>query len=103
MSPELLSNQPWDAFKNDIFALGVILYSLLTGRPPFQQADSGDVWFSVIYSGSWLTPAIMNQPAAHVYTHLSTEARNLIDIIIKPQEKRPSCEIILNHPWLTKA
>ncbi len=100
MSPELFSGTPWDAFANDIFSLGVILYSLLTGRPPFQQADNADVWFSVIFSGQWLTPAIRNQPSAHVYTHLSMEALDLINKILKPQSIRLSLDGILHHPWM---
>jgi len=58
------------------------------------------VWFHVIYSGQWLTPQIRKQGSAHVYTHLSDGALQLINYILKPQERRPTCEQILQHPWM---
>jgi serine/threonine protein kinase len=102
MSPELFSNQSWDAYKNDMFSLGVILYSLLTGRPPFQHADSSDIWYHVIASGQWLTSSIMNQPTAHVYTHVSMEALELVNRLIKPQQERWNCKQVLEYSWMNK-
>jgi serine/threonine protein kinase len=50
MSPELYAGGCWDAYAHDTFGLGVILYSMLTGRPPFTRPDGDvDVWFKVIF------------------------------------------------------
>jgi serine/threonine protein kinase len=38
MAPELLLRQPYKAQEVDLFAIGIILFILYTGHPPFNQA-----------------------------------------------------------------
>ena len=47
MSPEQAKGKPVDK-RADIWAFGVVLYEMLTGRRPFQGSDVGDVLASVI-------------------------------------------------------
>merc|ERR1719510_1885718 len=47
MAPEILNGKKYSA-KADIFASGVILFIMLAGFPPFQNADSKDWWFDKI-------------------------------------------------------
>ncbi|MBX7223696.1 MAG: protein kinase [Blastocatellia bacterium] len=42
MAPERLRNQPYDG-KSDVYSLGVTVFEMLAGRPPFQSAVSGFV------------------------------------------------------------
>ena len=51
-------------------------------------------------SGEWKSDQVKNQSAASIYRHLSDEAIDLIDKIIKPEGKRIGLDEILNHPWM---
>jgi len=51
-APELLLNQKYD-LKCDIFSVGVILFILLAGYPPFEQAARTDKWFKPLSKGKY--------------------------------------------------
>jgi len=94
---------PWDAYAADCFALGVLLFVCLTGKPPFERpchtgSDVG-LWWNWILSGKWAA----NAPRAGCHTeHLSLNAKKLIDACIKPQQLRPTVDELLAHPWMTE-
>ena len=53
MSGEKFARQPHCAYSADLFACAVILYTLLTGRPPYNAPTPSDHWYSIISSGRW--------------------------------------------------
>ena len=44
MSPEIVRKVNYNGFKSDIWALGVVLYVMLTGRFPFKAKTERDLF-----------------------------------------------------------
>jgi len=77
MAPEQIIGQPLD-HRADIFALGLVLYEMLTGSKPFQGEDIPELTFKVA-----------NLPAAPP-SHLAPDLPSVIDFIIaRALKKRP--------------
>jgi len=69
MAPEQLQNKPLDA-RADVFALGVVLYELLSGRKPFEA--EGEVG---------MMQAILHQPPVPMSAHRDDVPKRLCDIL----------------------
>lgn len=93
IAPEILtSSQEGHSYEVDVWSLGVILYTLLIGKPPFETA-SLKTTYSKIKSNSYSFP--YNIP-------ISDEARDLITRILTSNPRdRPTIDQILNHNFFT--
>ncbi|XP_042514771.1 calcium and calcium/calmodulin-dependent serine/threonine-protein kinase-like isoform X2 [Macadamia integrifolia] len=92
VSPEALS-QGKVTSGTDMWALGVILYILLSGDPPF-QATSFRQKQQLILAGDFSFKD-------HTWTTISPSAKQLISrlLSVDPQ-KRPTAQELLLHPWV---
>jgi serine/threonine protein kinase len=78
MSPELVSGQAQADHRTDIYALGVVMYYMLLGRPPYQGANA----MSVIYQ-------IMNTDPDPVRKHREDVSEELEAIVMTAIAKDP--------------
>eukprot|EP00541_Cyclophora_tenuis_P011135 CAMPEP_0116554528 /NCGR_PEP_ID=MMETSP0397-20121206/7643_1 /TAXON_ID=216820 /ORGANISM="Cyclophora tenuis, Strain ECT3854" /LENGTH=391 /DNA_ID=CAMNT_0004079701 /DNA_START=123 /DNA_END=1295 /DNA_ORIENTATION=+ len=95
MSPEVYADTDnFDGFAIDLWAAGVILYIMLTGFPPYDQASMTDQRFELIVNGR-----LMEQ--LHNWDiFLSDDAGDLMQkmLQLKPRDRLTLAEI-MSHPW----
>jgi serine/threonine protein kinase len=80
MSPEQASGQPVD-HRADIYALGVIMYEMLTGRVPFEA----ETYMGVLTQHMFVRP----KPPSTLRQDQGTELGALEDITLRALEKKP--------------
>ncbi|XP_051485195.1 LOW QUALITY PROTEIN: SNF-related serine/threonine-protein kinase-like [Apus apus] len=88
-APEILLGDEYDAPAVDIWSLGVILYMLVCGHPPFQEANDSET-LTMIMDCRYTVPP-----------HVSAECADLISRMLQRDPKqRASLEQIEAHAWL---
>ncbi|XP_042196343.1 SNF related kinase b [Callorhinchus milii] len=88
-APEILLGDEYDAPAVDIWSLGVILYMLVCGYPPFHEVNDSET-LTMIMDCRYTVPQ-----------HVSTACQSLISRMLQRDPKRrASLGEIESHPWL---
>ena len=90
MAPEVITGKYNE--KCDVWACGVILYIMLSGKPPFYSQDEEELKNKII-AGKFN----FDYPE---FNKISQDAKDLIRSILVPVHKRPSVSEILETKWI---
>ena len=90
LAPEMLMRIGHDS-KVDIWCIGVLLYELLTGKPPFMAKDRNTLMEKIV-KNDIIFPKFIDE-----------DGKNLIEMMMKKDPKmRPSLKEIINHRFFKK-
>lgn len=95
-APEVWGGQPYHGFAADVFSLGVCLFIMLTGVPPFQAALESDRAFQMIQKG--LLSRVVEK---RKLLPLHPLALDLLNGMMCPVRRRFTIDEVLSHPLLS--
>jgi len=100
MAPEILARQSYMGHSVDLFAVGIILFIIYAGHPPFRQADPSDPHYKLISNNRsdffWKKHS-ESKPAGYY----SDSFKDLITSMLQRNpNQRLSMADIIGHPWL---
>ena len=91
MAPEVIIGN-YDS-KCDVWSLGVIMYFLLSGTPPFTGKSENEIMHSVLSTDLTFE--------SKVWRKISNEAKDLLlKILVKNPQDRISAKQVLRDPWI---
>ena len=91
LAPEVLNNRTGHSYEVDVWSLGVVLYALVVGKPPFETPEV-KATYERIRKGNYKFPENVR---------LSDKVRNLIKKIFQlDPSKRPTLDQIMEDPFL---
>ena len=105
MCPDMTKRNTYYGQAADVWALGIVLFTLITGYFPFNGKREQDLRLK-IQKGKYYFPEESQKSIDNSEGHgpISTSVKNLIKKILEPDAtKRLSISEILQDPWISEA
>jgi calcium-dependent protein kinase len=94
MAPELVREESYDKGV-DVWALGCIVYILLTGTPPYIGKTKEEIYWNIDRKNVRYDPK-------H-WSRISQEGEDFVKACLtRNQNDRPSVDVLLEHPWINR-
>lgn len=94
MSPEIIANEPFDAFQADVWAMGVALYVMLCSKPPF-RSDESKIQLNNQRNCKWKWDD--NTMAASPTPQLNGIMKSMLE---PDPHTRVRIAALVHHPWI---
>ncbi|CEP02993.1 non-specific serine/threonine protein kinase [Plasmodiophora brassicae] len=99
MAPEVYVGRDFHGTQADVWSLGIVLFIMLFGFPPFEIADSSDIRYDFMQRRG--LRALLDE--WKLGSHVSRDALDLLAAILRPAHSRITLAGIMRHPWMTRA
>ena len=91
IAPEILENKIGHSYEVDVWSLGVVIYTLIIGRPPFETPEVKST-YKKIKMCAYTFPE---------HIPYSENVRNIISkILVIDPSKRPTLDEVMQHPFI---
>jgi len=91
IAPEILDGKVGHSYEVDVWSIGVIMYTMLVGKPPFETPDVKTTYKKIR----------MNSYSFPEHVPLSDSAKSLITKILNlDPSRRPTLDEMLEHPFI---
>ena len=102
MAPELNERKKYNVIAVDLFATAIILFIMVSGTPPFNQATKDEFYYKFLYYKKYdlfWKYHTKGKPSGENF--FSPEFKDLIQKMLSYNfEERLTIEEILAHPWM---